>query len=80
MQRAKPLIHVFFVFLQDKSSGYVRGGCSPIGMKKLFPTWLDEMAIAFAQIYVNAGARGLQVHLAPNDLIRAVNAQTADLT
>jgi Cys-tRNA(Pro)/Cys-tRNA(Cys) deacylase len=61
-------------------TGYVRGGCSPLGMKKSFPTWLDEMVGAFPRIYVNAGARGLQVLLAPEDLIRAVNAKTADLT
>ncbi len=61
-------------------TGYVRGGCSPIGMKKNFPTWLDETAALFPRIYVNAGARGLQVFVAPDDLIRAANAGTADLT
>jgi Cys-tRNA(Pro)/Cys-tRNA(Cys) deacylase len=61
-------------------TGYVRGGCSPLGMKKNFPTWLDEMVGVFPRIYVNAGARGLQVILAPDDLIRAVNASIADLT
>jgi Cys-tRNA(Pro)/Cys-tRNA(Cys) deacylase len=61
-------------------TGYVRGGCSPLGMKKSFPTWLDEIVGVFPRIYVNAGARGLQVILAPEDLIRAVKAKTADLT
>ena len=61
-------------------TGYVRGGCSPVGMKKSFPTWLDEMAEAFESIYVNAGARGLQVIVAPGDLVRAANAKIADLT
>ncbi len=60
-------------------TGYVRGGCSPIGMKKNYPTWVDETAAVFARIYVNAGARGLQVIVAPDDLIRAANAKTADL-
>ncbi|HTY63669.1 MAG TPA: Cys-tRNA(Pro) deacylase [Acidobacteriota bacterium] len=61
-------------------TGYVRGGCSPIGMKKSYPTWLDETAALFPRIYVNAGARGLQVIVAPDDLIHAANAQFADLT
>ena len=61
-------------------TGYVRGGCSPIGMKKIYPTWLDETAALFSRIYVNAGARGLQVIVAPGDLIHATGAKTADLT
>jgi Cys-tRNA(Pro)/Cys-tRNA(Cys) deacylase len=60
-------------------TGYVRGGCSPIGMKKKFPTWVDEGAATQARIYVNAGARGLQVFIAPSDLLRATGAQYADL-
>jgi Cys-tRNA(Pro)/Cys-tRNA(Cys) deacylase len=60
-------------------TGYVRGGCSPIGMKKSFPTWVDETAILFPGIYVNAGMRGLQVIVNPTDLMRAVNADFADL-
>jgi Cys-tRNA(Pro)/Cys-tRNA(Cys) deacylase len=60
-------------------TGYVRGGCSPIGMKKKFPTWIDEIAQTFPLIYVNAGARGLQVILAPPDLARAAEARFADL-
>jgi Cys-tRNA(Pro)/Cys-tRNA(Cys) deacylase len=74
--------NVDLVSLRDLTplTGYVRGGCSPVGMKKSYPTWLDEMAAAFTRIYVNAGTRGLQVVLAPADLIRATNAKTADLT
>jgi len=60
-------------------TGYVRGGCSPIGMKKKFPTWIDEIASAQERIYVNAGARGMQVILAPSDLLRAAGALYADL-
>jgi Cys-tRNA(Pro)/Cys-tRNA(Cys) deacylase len=60
-------------------TGYVRGGCSPIGMKKKFPTWVDQVAEAQGRIYVNAGARGLQVSIAPADLLRAVDARYADL-
>jgi Cys-tRNA(Pro)/Cys-tRNA(Cys) deacylase len=80
--RAADAKKVELVSLRDLTplTGYVRGGCSPIGMKKNYPTWLDETAAVFTRIYVNAGARGLQVILAPADLIRAVNAKTADLT
>jgi len=60
-------------------TGYVRGGCSPIGMKKKYPTWIDEIASTFDRIYVNAGARGLQVILAPSDVCRAAGARFADL-
>jgi Cys-tRNA(Pro)/Cys-tRNA(Cys) deacylase len=60
-------------------TGYVRGGCSPIGMKKKFPTWVDQVAEAQPRIYVNAGAKGLQAIIAPADLLRAVDARYADL-
>lgn len=60
-------------------TGYIRGGCSPIGMKKLFPTYIHQTAAHFEQIYISAGQRGLQVLLSPADLIREVKAQTADL-
>jgi Cys-tRNA(Pro)/Cys-tRNA(Cys) deacylase len=60
-------------------TGYVRGGCSPIGMKKKYPTWIDEIASTFDMIYVNAGARGMQVIVAPSDIRRAADALYADL-
>jgi Cys-tRNA(Pro)/Cys-tRNA(Cys) deacylase len=60
-------------------TGYVRGGCSPIGMKKKFPTWIDEIAFTYDRIYVNAGARGVQVIIAPSDLAVAAAAVVADL-
>lgn len=55
-------------------TGYIRGGCSPLGMKKDFPVYLDESAQALSQVYVNAGQRGLLIKLAPSDLIDATNA------
>jgi Cys-tRNA(Pro)/Cys-tRNA(Cys) deacylase len=61
-------------------TGYVRGGCSPVGMKKPYRTWIDETATLHERIYVNAGSRGLQVILAPEDLRRACDARFADLT
>lgn len=61
-------------------TGYVRGGCSPVGMKKKFPTTLDETAILFDRIYVSAGARGVQVIVDPQALAAYLGADYADLT
>lgn len=60
-------------------TGYVRGGCSPIGMKKLFPTFIDETAQLFDKIYVSAGVRGLQIQIAPDDLTGVIKSQYHDL-
>ena len=60
-------------------TGYVRGGCSPIGMKKKYPTYIDETCTLFEGIYVSAGVRGLQLYIAPELLIDVVHAQIADL-
>jgi Cys-tRNA(Pro)/Cys-tRNA(Cys) deacylase len=61
-------------------TGYVRGGCSPIGMKKAFPTFIDETAELFDRIAVSAGLRGLQLILAPGDLLAFTGAVLGDLT
>jgi len=61
-------------------TGYIRGACSPIGMKKHFPTYIHETVELFDTIYVSAGQRGLQIQLAPNDLIKETKARIADLT
>lgn len=61
-------------------TGYIRGGCSPVGMKKKFPTYIDETAILFREIAVSAGARGAQVILNPEDLARFTEAEMAELT
>ena len=55
-------------------TGYIRGGCSPIGMKKPLPTFIYESAILYDYIYVSAGIRGLQINIAPQDLIDFVGA------
>ena len=60
-------------------TGYVRGGCSPIGMKKHFPTFIDETAQLFEQIYISAGVRGTQLLILPDDLIMITNGRYADL-
>lgn len=61
-------------------TGYIRGGCSPIGMKKQYPTFIDETCVLYDQIAVSAGARGQQLILAPDDLISFANMHTADIT
>jgi Cys-tRNA(Pro)/Cys-tRNA(Cys) deacylase len=60
-------------------TGYVRGGCSPIGMKKRLPTFIDETALVFDRISVSAGRRGLQVLVAPEPLAKIADAVFADL-
>ena len=60
-------------------TGYVRGGCSPIGMKRKLPTFIDETAFLFDRISVSAGKRGMQVFLAPKTLLDTVGAVAADL-
>lgn len=57
------------------TTGYIRGGCSPIGMKKPFPTFLHESALLYDYIYVSAGIRGLQLKIAPQDLLEFVGAE-----
>lgn len=57
------------------TTGYIRGGCSPIGMKKPFPTFIHESALLYDTIYISAGVRGLQIRIAPTDLIAFVGAQ-----
>lgn len=60
-------------------TGYIRGGCSPIGMKKLFPTYFQEDMILLDKVAVSGGKRGLQVILDPNDLIAVVNGEYVDV-
>lgn len=60
-------------------TGYIRGGCSPIGMKKPFPTFFHTSALDFDVIYVSAGVRGLQLKINPQDLISYVRANVTDL-
>ena len=61
------------------TTGYIRGGCSPIGMKKPFPTFIHTSCTDLEIIYISAGVRGLQIAIAPDDLIRFVGAEVADL-
>jgi Cys-tRNA(Pro)/Cys-tRNA(Cys) deacylase len=61
----------------ERTTGYVLGGISPLGQKKALPTVVDDSALGFATVMVSAGRRGLQVELAPADLVRLTRARTA---
>jgi len=60
-------------------TGYIRGGCSPLGMKKKYPTFIDESALKHEKIYISAGIRGEQIVISPEDLLKACNAEAVDL-
>ena len=59
-------------------TGYIRGGCSPIGMKKKYPTYIHSTALGFDSIFISAGVRGLQLQLSPSELISFTNATVGD--
>ena len=61
-------------------TGYIRGGCSPVGMKKKYPTYIDETAILFDKIYLSGGKRGCQLYIDPQVLADFIGAEFADLT
>ena len=60
-------------------TGYIRGGCTPIGMKKPYPTWIHHTAANFPFIYISAGQRGLQLKLNPDELMKAFGIVSSDL-
>jgi Cys-tRNA(Pro)/Cys-tRNA(Cys) deacylase len=60
-------------------TGYIRGGCSPIGIKKVFPTYIDETAQLFDNIFLSAGIKGMQLKMSSDDLLKMVNGSYADL-
>ena len=76
-EKSVEMIHVKDI---NAITGYIRGGCSPIGMKKHFPTFIDETAILYDEIGVSAGQRGAQVLLNPETLCEYVGAEFCDLT
>ena len=63
----------------QKVTGYIRGGCSPVGMKKAYPVIFHQTALDYETIYISGGRIGAQVEAAPGDLIRLLRAQTADI-
>ena len=70
------MIHVKEIF---NLTGYLRGGCSPIGMKKQYPTFIDETAIRFDKIYISGGKRGLQIIIDPQVLADFTGAKLVDI-
>jgi len=60
-------------------TGYIRGGCSPLGMKKNFPVYIDKSAFDQPTIYISAGVRGMQIKLTPTDLVIACKANKAEI-
>ena len=61
------------------TTGYIRGGCTPIGMKKPFPTFIHSSCVEHEHIYISAGVRGLQIRIAPQNLISFIGAEIADI-
>ena len=61
-------------------TGYIRGGCSPVGMKKVYPVFMDESAVLYESIGVSAGERGVQLMVNPDDLVSFLGAELADIT
>lgn len=76
-EKSVELLHVSEI---NAVTGYVRGGCSPIGMKKAYPVYLHRSALDWDSIYISAGRIGAQVEVSPNDLLTLVQGQAADLT
>jgi Cys-tRNA(Pro)/Cys-tRNA(Cys) deacylase len=66
--------------LAQRATGYVLGGISPIGQKKLHPTIIDHSALQYQTIFVSAGRRGLEIELAPTDLQRCIKAIISDIS
>ena len=64
----------------QKYTGYIRGGCSPLGMIHTYPTFLEELATLEDTIYVSGGQRGIQIQLKPDDLVKCTNATMASFT
>lgn len=62
------------------TTGYIRGGCTPIAMKRTFPTFIHSTAMDFDRIFISAGVRGLQIEINPRDLIPFISATVTDLT
>lgn len=75
-EKALEMLHVKDI---NKVTGYIRGGCTPIGMKKLYPTFIHESAKAHDKIFVSGGQLGVHIYLNPLELSKVVNAQFADI-
>lgn len=76
-EKSIEMIHVKDI---NSVTGYIRGGCTPLGMKKLYPTVIHESAKEFDEIIISGGKIGMQIILNPTDLAKVTNAQFADIT
>ena len=75
-EKSIELLHVAEI---NAVTGYIRGGCSPVGMKKQYPTVFHQTALDYDTIYISAGKIGAQVELAPRDLLDLLGAHAADI-
>ena len=75
-EKSIELLHVAEI---NAVTGYIRGGCSPVGMKKQYPTVFHQTALDYDTIYISAGKIGVQVELAPRDLLDLLGARAADI-
>ncbi len=75
-EKSVEMIHVKDI---TKVTGYVRGGCSPIGMKKNYPVFIDESAVGYDQIYISGGRIGTSIRLSPDDLIPLTKAASVSV-
>ena len=75
-EKSIELLHVAEI---NAVTGYIRGGCSPVGMKKQYPTVFHETVLDYESIYISAGKIGAQVELAPRALLDLLRADTADI-
>lgn len=80
--KAAQVKNVEMIHVKDllKTTGYIRGGCSPVGMKKEFSTFFDETMVLFDTVYVSGGRIGTQIEISPDDLIRVTNGTLTALT
>lgn len=75
-EKAVEMLHVKEI---NAVTGYIRGGCTPVGMKKQYPTFIHESALQYDKIIISGGRLGAQIHIDPRALARAVNAEFADI-
>ena len=75
-EKAVEMVHVKDILAL---TGYIRGGCTPLGMKKPFPTVIHESVLQFEEVIISGGRIGAQILLNPHDLLKAANAKTADI-
>ncbi len=76
-EKSVSMIHVKEI---NQITGYIRGGCTPVGMKKQFPTVIDSSCLDHDRIIISGGRIGVQIIISPSDLLKVTNGRTADIT